>query len=402
MTTGYQPGRMHERLLLIGLIGLGTLTGLMGIDLILPAVPALPAVFSTTASAVQLVLAAYVLGTAAGLAVIGDLAGRMDRGLLLTLSMAGFGGASYAATLAGDIETLIGLRFVQGFAGAAPAVMAPGLIRRLFSERGALQAIGTLGSVESLVPALAPVVGVWLLTLGDWRLSFWVCAGLGAALSVGLFAMKGRLPPGPARARDGSYRTLLASKPYMTTSLAHAFSLGSLLVFVFGAPAVIVTTMGGTLADFIRMQVVGIACFILAANLAPRFALKFGARRMMLLGSTVGLIGFGLLIALAVRANADPFWLTPAFLFVNLGFGMRAPVTFHQAIVAAGGDDNRGSSLLVLLIMLVAGAGTAAVAPLIAHGLLALTMAALALHITAIALTLSLAPDVTLARETRD
>ena len=78
-------------------------------------------------------------------------------------------------------------------------VLAPGLIRRLYDEAGATRAIGLLGSLESLVPAFAPIVGVWLLTLGGWPVSFWVLAGLSAILAVALAlagaAFPGKTPP---------------------------------------------------------------------------------------------------------------------------------------------------------------------------------------------------------------
>jgi MFS family permease len=73
---------------------------------------------------------------------------------------------------------LIGLRFVQGTASAAAPVFGPAIIRQIFSDKAGVRAMRFLGSVESLVPALAPLLGVFLLArygwqslLGLWRLS---------------------------------------------------------------------------------------------------------------------------------------------------------------------------------------------------------------------------------------
>jgi len=394
--TSHDMGPLLPRLILVAIIGSGVLLGLMGIDLVLPAVPRLPDVFGTSTARVQFVLAAYVIGTATGLLVFGDLAGRMDRGWLLVAAMMAFVGASTAAQFAhtlGSIDALIAIRLVQGFAGSAPAVMAPALIRRLFTDRGAVQALGSLGSIESLVPALAPVIGVWLLTFGDWRLSFQVCAAIGAGLALLLLLTRHRLPPGPARARDGSYRALLADKGFVVITLSHAFTVGGLLVFVFGAPAVIVGTMGGGLNDFIRMQITGISLFILSSNIAPRFVLTIGARRMMLLGAGVGSLGFAALITTSLTGTLTPFLLTPCFAFVNLGLGIRGGITFHEALVAAKGDDNRGASLVVLSMMLVAGMGTACVAPFIDAGVTILALVAAMLHGVAVVLTVLVPKD---------
>ena len=72
----------------------------------------------------------------------------------------------------------VGLSDVQGAAASAAAVFAPGMIRLLFDGGRAVRALGLLGSIESLVPALAPIAGAWLLAGFGWRASFDVIAAL--------------------------------------------------------------------------------------------------------------------------------------------------------------------------------------------------------------------------------
>ncbi|AZW16085.1 MFS transporter [Bordetella hinzii] len=136
---------------------------LAGTDLVLPAVPELPRLFGSSEAAAQLVLAAYVGGCGLGLLLFGRLADHIDRKPLLLISLAAFALASLACAHAPGIGTLIALRLVQGAAAAAAPVLGPGIIRQLFSDRGAVRAIGFLGSTESLVPALAPIAGAALL-----------------------------------------------------------------------------------------------------------------------------------------------------------------------------------------------------------------------------------------------
>jgi MFS family permease len=67
---------------------------------------------------------------------------------------------------------LITLRFIQGAASAAAPVFGPAIIRQIFSEKAGVRAIGVLGSVGSLVPALAPILGVYLFARFGWQSSF--------------------------------------------------------------------------------------------------------------------------------------------------------------------------------------------------------------------------------------
>jgi predicted MFS family arabinose efflux permease len=61
-------------------------------------------------------------------------------------------------------------------------------------------------------------------------------------------------------------------------------------------------------------------------------------------------------------------WLL--FIFVNSGFGIRAPAGFFNALQAAGENESRGSALIILLIMSTTALGTIAVAPFVEDGLM--------------------------------
>ena len=56
----------------------GTVLGLAGIDLVLPAIPSLPMSISGSIESAQLVLATFAAGTAVGLLIFGELGARFD------------------------------------------------------------------------------------------------------------------------------------------------------------------------------------------------------------------------------------------------------------------------------------------------------------------------------------
>jgi len=68
----------------------GTVLGLAGIDLVLPAVPSLPQIFDTDIATSQLVLALYVAGSSVGLLVFGSLAAHIGRRRLFIGSLTVF------------------------------------------------------------------------------------------------------------------------------------------------------------------------------------------------------------------------------------------------------------------------------------------------------------------------
>ena len=371
--------------LICTLLVAGTVLGLAGIDLILPAIPTLPEALEGTPTLAQFVIAGFVAGTSVGLLAFGYLGSRISRRWLLTAALVLYGLSSLLATLVDSMSSLVVLRILQGFASSAPAVFTPAIIRRLFDEQLATKVIGLFGSIESLIPALAPIAGLWLLKLAGWTTSFVVISVFAFLLAAGV-AMAGHVIPRPRHAaRSGSYLALLRSRVFLRYSISHACVLGGLLVFVFGAPAVIVRSMGGDLTDFIAMQVAGVGCFIVAANASGFMAERWGAERLISFGTGLAAVSAAALLAIGVTDQLGPKALIPAFIPMNVGLGLRGPPGFLRAIMAGAGDDDRASSLLILSITVVAAGGTALVAPLLTHGLTALAAAVLIIQLAGVA-----------------
>jgi len=379
---------VHNKQYLFALIIAGTILGLAGTDLVLPAVPTLPEYIKGTLSQAQLVLAAFTGGTAIGLLVFGELGARYDKKSLLLGTLAAYSITSFLCSFSGTILELVGYRVVQGFFAAAPAVFAPGLIRLLFDDRRALRALGLMGSIESVVPALAPVAGTWLLHYTDWRASFFITAGLTFLLSI-IWLFTPALPTGSAVQQDkvsrSSYLALLRSGPFLRYALSQAFTLGGLLIFVFGAPTVITIGMNGSLGDFVIMQVIGITLFIIASNTVHSLVERFGPEWTIWFGSGLAATGsVAILIYALVTPNREPAMLWILFAFVNLGLGVRGPPGFYQAIIASGDNDARGAALVILLVFATTSIGTALLAPFITLGLLPLAATAAAVSVSAL------------------
>jgi len=380
------------------LILAGTILGLAGTDLVLPAIPTLPETIKGSLSQAQLVLAAFTGGTAIGLLVFGELGARYDKRALLLCTLAAYSITSFLCSFSGTILELVSYRVVQGFFAAAPAVFAPGLIRLLFDDRSALRALGLMGSIESVVPALAPVAGAWLLHYWDWRASFFLTAGLTFLLSI-IWLFTPVLPTGSAAQQDtvsrSGYLALLRSGSFLRYALSQAFTLGGLLIFVFGAPTVITIGMNGSLSDFVIMQVIGITLFIIASNTVHFLVDRLGTERTIWLGSGLSATGsVAILIYALVTPNREPAMLWILFAVVNLGLGVRGPPGFYQAIIASGGNDARGAALVILLVFATTSIGTALLAPFITLGLLPLAATAAVVSVSALVTLFFLPPMI--------
>jgi len=385
----------HVRALLAcGAIIAGTVLGLSAIDLVLPSVPFMPQIFGTSQATAQLVLAAFVAGSTVGLLLFGTLASHYGRRRLFIWSLAAFGALSLGATYASDIWSLIVLRLLQGAAASGAAVLAPGLIRALFSELGAMRAIGAMGSIEALVPGLAPIAGAWLHQAYDWKASFTVTGTFAIAICVIVFAIPWLIPSIGSKKGDApsSYWKVLSNITFLRYGMSHALILGGLLTYVFTAPAVIIQTMGGTINDFILMQFIGVCFFILSANLSGNLVKRFGTERTITAGTITATVGALALFGYGLFGLNDPTHLAGIFWILNTGLGIRGGPGFVRALSATHGDDERASALIILSVTTIAAIGTALVAPFIQMGLTALTFAVLVIIFPAIILIAAIKP----------
>lgn len=383
-------------LLPIVLITVGSVCGLAATDLVLPAIPILPDVVSGSAESAQWVLAAFALGTGTGLLIFGELGTRFKLVNILSASLLAFAVLSFVATQVGSLVDMSIVRYLQGVAASASAVYAPVLIRQLYDGPAAIAMMGRLGSIESMAPAVAPIIGAFLLNAFGWESSFYLIAVIAALLSLAWFATPGFKDQfGRLETVAGGYLDLLVNANFMRYALSQAGTLGAILVIVFSAPKVITSGMGGELSDFIIMQVSGITFFVIAANMTGVFTRWWGPERTIFIGSAMSALGCVAIWFMAFVDQQSIYLLWFFFIFVNLGLGIRGPVGFYHALLASGDNDSRGSALIILLVMLFAAGGTGAVAPFIENGLHPVALTAMIFAVSSVMLLILLGNDST-------
>lgn len=369
-----------------------TVIGIAGTDLVLPVIPTLPRILGGTAATAQAALAAFSAGAAIGLLALGEIGSRWGIRPTMILAIGLYALFSGLCSVAPSLEALVGLRFMQGFFGWAGAAFAPGLIRSLYGDRDAIKALGAISSIEALVPAIAPLVGVLLLATGPWWLPFGV---LGVASLIVLLLAWIFIPRGTARdisqnRTKGSYWTLGSNSYFARACISHALALSSILVLVFSLPAVITGPLNGKISDFIIIQFSGIVCFIVAATSSQWVVGKVGVRNVVLGGSVIEALGLASILAAAFIGWTNLIGLVGLFCVANGGLGLRGPAGFHEALKASSGDDARAASLLAVSVLALTALGTYAVADSVSDGLFYPALCSLIFAVLALVLQVSL------------
>lgn len=232
----HDAGRISTALIV--LLSLLTALDSMAIDMYLPSMPDMAVVFNTDAGRVQLTLAIFLAGLAIGQALYGPLLDRYGRRTPVLAGMALFSAASFGAAAVTSVEMLLIMRFFQALGASAGLVSPRAIVSDRYSDGEAAKIFTILMQVMMLAPVLAPVVGGYVLGLGDWRLIFMTLGVLGTA---GFFWCATSLPdslpvakrtPLHPRSILRAYGAVLKNRSYMLYTVASGVALGSLFNYI--------------------------------------------------------------------------------------------------------------------------------------------------------------------------
>jgi len=148
-----------------------TLMAVLGVSSIIPALPDIMEGLSFTPATIGLTIAVFTLPGVLLAPVVGILADRLGRKVVLVPSLFLFGGFGFACFFAHSVTQLLALRFCQGVGAAPLGVLYGTIIGDLYEGRERGQAMGYNASVLAMGTAGYPALGGLLALLG-WNWPF--------------------------------------------------------------------------------------------------------------------------------------------------------------------------------------------------------------------------------------
>ncbi|EFH5749541.1 Bcr/CflA family multidrug efflux MFS transporter [Escherichia coli] len=229
-----QPGKRF----LVWLAGLSVL-GFLATDMYLPAFAAIQADLQTPASAVSASLSLFLAGFAAAQLLWGPLSDRYGRKPVLFIGLTIFALGSLGMLWVENAATLLILRFVQAVGVCAAAVIWQALVTDYYPSQKVNRIFATIMPLVGLSPALAPLLGSWLLVHFSWQAIFATLFAITVVLILPIFWLKPT-----TKARNNSqggltFTDLLRSKTYRGNVLIYAACSASFFAWLTGSPFIL-------------------------------------------------------------------------------------------------------------------------------------------------------------------
>ena len=170
---------------LIFILGSLTALGPFSIDMYLPGFEGIANDLNTTVAKVSMTLSSYFIGISAGQLLYGPLLDRFGRKKPLFIGILVYILASLGCSFVTNIDTFIGLRFIQAVGSCAAAVASVAMVRDLFPVKDIPKVFSLLMLVVGLSPMLAPTIGGYVTAYYGWHVVFLILMGLGIIILIG-------------------------------------------------------------------------------------------------------------------------------------------------------------------------------------------------------------------------
>lgn len=170
---------------LILILGSLTALGPFSIDMYLPGFAGIAKDLNTSVANVSMTLSSYFIGISAGQLLYGPLLDRFGRKKPLFIGLLVYILASLGCVFVRDIDTFIGLRFIQAIGSCAATVASVSMVRDLFPVKDIPKVFSLLMLVVGLSPMLAPTIGGYITADYGWHTVFFILMCMGILILIG-------------------------------------------------------------------------------------------------------------------------------------------------------------------------------------------------------------------------
>lgn len=325
------------------LAGLSML-GFLATDMYLPAFSAMQTSLMTSPGMISASLSIFLGGFAIGQLLWGPLSDRIGRKPVLILGLALFAVGCLGVIWVENVRALLALRFLQAMGVCAAAVTWQALVVDRFSADVAKKTFASIMPLVALSPALAPLLGAWVLNHFDWEAIFTLLTAVAVVLLIATLTLRENKPAEHVSSDKAGFGTLLKSRIYSGNVMIYAACSAGFFAWLTGSPFIL-SDMGYSPAVIGLSYVPQTIAFLLGG---------FGCRALM--GKLDGnkilpglLVGYGVsivsLFGIAMFTDAGLTSLLIPFCLMALVNGAIYPIVVANALMPFPANTGKAAAL---------------------------------------------------------
>jgi DHA1 family bicyclomycin/chloramphenicol resistance-like MFS transporter len=282
-----RPASVRRLALLLG--GLA-MFGPFSIDTIFPAFGQIGDEFGADKLAMQQTISAYLLAYAAMSVVHGPLSDAIGRRRVILGGLWVFTLASAGCALSTSLPMLLAFRVLQGLSAGVGLIVGRAVIRDVLHGDDAQRLMSQVSMVFGIAPAIAPVIGGWILGWERWPAIFWFLVAFSLLLIAATWRALPETHPPEARLplQAGpllrGYREIFVNPRFQRLAAAATFNFGALFLYIASAPAFVMDLMKLDERQFGWFFIPMISGMMLGAFVSGRAAGRIGGLRLANIG----------------------------------------------------------------------------------------------------------------------
>ncbi|PQQ27399.1 purine nucleoside transporter PunC [Photorhabdus hindustanensis] len=327
------------------LAGLSML-GYLAIDMYLPAFGAMQQELGTSANAISASLSIFLAGFAFAQLLWGPLSDRFGRKPIIITGLSLFSIGCLGMMWITDSTQLLVLRFVQAIGVCSAAVSWQALVIDRYDSNRTKRVFATIMPLVALSPALAPLMGAWLLQHGGWRIIFLILLTITLVLLFfTLFLQENRKNrETQVQTNNVSFLTLLKSPLFNGNVLIFASCSAGFFAWLTGSPSIL-GEMGYTPDDIGLSYIPQTLAFIVGGYGCRSILTKIKSEIIfpyLLVGYAVSMIT---LYLIAKFSEPTLFTILIPFCFMAAMNGASYPIAVANALSAYPQDSGKATAL---------------------------------------------------------
>jgi len=315
------------------------LLAFVSLNIYLPSLPAIQKNLVATPLGLKLSITLFLIGFALSQFVWGSFSAKYGRKNLVIWGLIIADLGSFTAMLAPSIFIFDTARLFEGLGIGSAGVLCRAMLTDTFDSHELSRAISYVSSIGNVMPALAPIIGGYIVLAGSWRLIFLVLIIYTSALilifyfSVHETNQKIQKDFGLKSALK-EYGHILSNRTFMTYFCPVMILSGGMVGYYAATPFIFMTYLHISAQHYAFLSIATVATYVLGAQSSNILNKRFGCNKTIFVGLFLSVVAFVLALILNFMTGLSAFSVILPMAIYTLAAGLIAPVSGGRALSA--------------------------------------------------------------------